>query len=149
MNPVTDDTAWSRVALEVETADDHLLSPERIELLAARIRDVLELQYDVTHGHRFEPIGFSLIAFGPSGRLAVHTWPEHCFATIDLWLATATLRLRGGELLAMLGHAGYRLAAEWTSHMSLGPRPAVATALERIAPDTRTVDPLHKRRRVV
>lgn len=38
--------------------------------------------------HAFEPQGVSLLAFGPQGRLALHTWPELGVVTIDLWTET-------------------------------------------------------------
>ena len=105
--------AWACLALEVETARDDHLSPERIERLASQIRDVLELELDVVNGHRFEPIGFSLIAFGATGRLAVHTWPEYRCATIDVWLGALWLGPRRLPLTAMLDAEGYHVVTEW------------------------------------
>ena len=111
--------AWSCLALEVATDGEELLVPECIERLASRIRGVLEVELELTHAHRFEPFGFSLVALGTSGRLAIHTWPEHRFATIDLWLGTSTFDARRGDLAAMLSAEGYRVTAEWLSHTNL------------------------------
>jgi S-adenosylmethionine/arginine decarboxylase-like enzyme len=111
--------AWSCLALEVATDGEELLAPERVEQLASRIRAVLEVELELTHVHRFDPFGFSLVALGTSGRLAIHTWPERRFATIDLWLGTPTLDARRGDLVAMLSIEGYRVTAEWLSHTNL------------------------------
>jgi len=39
--------------------------------------------------HAFTPHGLSLARLGPSGSVAVHTWPEHGLATVDAWGAAA------------------------------------------------------------
>jgi S-adenosylmethionine/arginine decarboxylase-like enzyme len=101
--------AWGCLALEVEADRDELLAPDQIERLAGQLRAVLEL--DTTYGHRFEPIGFSLIAFGAAGRFAIHTWPEYRFATIDIWSCLRSLDARRAPLATMLATEGYRLLA--------------------------------------
>ncbi|MFN7133319.1 MAG: S-adenosylmethionine decarboxylase [Myxococcales bacterium] len=57
------------------------------------------------HAHRFEPQGFSFLGFGPEVRLALHTWPEHGLATLDLYAPD------GGEALvaSLVRRLGWRV----------------------------------------
>ena len=37
------------------------------------------------HAHRFEPIGVSVVVILAESHLSLHTWPEHCMASLDIF----------------------------------------------------------------
>lgn len=55
--------------------------------------------------HRFSPHGISGVVVIAESHLAIHTWPEHGYAAVDLFTCGATLRPDEGlhHLAVMLG----------------------------------------------
>jgi S-adenosylmethionine/arginine decarboxylase-like enzyme len=60
---------------------------EELEHRLARCLEAFGLAPAVWGRHRFEPQGVSLFGLGRLARVALHTWPELCSATVDLWTA--------------------------------------------------------------
>ena len=71
------------------------------------------------HAHRFQPLGVSVVVVLSESHLAIHTWPEHAVASLDIFVcgssvdphrakialaqslcatATADMEIRRGEL---------------------------------------------------
>ncbi len=75
----------SRLIVEFyDVADPSILdSPERLraslEAVAARMGDEVR----ALHVHEFEPYGVSAFLLTTRGYVAVHTWPEHSYATVN------------------------------------------------------------------
>ena len=42
------------------------------------------------HAHRFQPIGVSVVVVLAESHLALHTWPEHGTASLDVFVCSAT-----------------------------------------------------------
>ena len=42
------------------------------------------------HAHRFQPMGVSVVVVLAESHLAMHTWPEHGTASLDLFVCSAT-----------------------------------------------------------
>lgn len=62
-------------------------------------------------GHEFEPQGVSLVGHGSNVRVALHTWPELGWATIDLWAAGPDAQLALDLCCAALTGGGSRRRA--------------------------------------
>lgn len=75
---------WTHLAatLSAPSPFDRSLQPDRIEQVELH---GAEGKWAVVH--LFQPHGASLLFLGPETRLALHTWPEHGLATLDLHLA--------------------------------------------------------------
>ncbi len=54
-----------------------------------------------TTAHQFQPQGFSAFRIGSTGSVAVHTWPEHDLATLDLYGSAATFPLHDLHALGL------------------------------------------------
>lgn len=70
--------------------------------------------------HRFSPHGVSGVVVIAESHLAVHTWPEHGYAAVDLF--TCSDRLRPEECLSHLREA-FRSRRQETSTVERGHRP--------------------------
>lgn len=75
---------------------------------ATQLLDAL-LPDGVTVERRFEPHGHSVARIGAEGTVALHTWPEHAIATLDVYGLAAPTN-------AALTGAGWHLIEEdpWT-----------------------------------
>jgi S-adenosylmethionine decarboxylase proenzyme len=56
---------------------------------AAHAAGVTVVKQDV---HAFDPHGFTGIAILAESHLAIHTWPEHAYATVDIFTCGETAR---------------------------------------------------------
>jgi S-adenosylmethionine decarboxylase proenzyme len=53
--------------------------------------------------HRFNPIGISGVVVIAESHVAIHTWPEHGCASVDVFSCSAKLRLEVLEQVLALG----------------------------------------------
>lgn len=44
-----------------------------------------------SHAHNFEPYGVSAVVIIAESHLTMHTWPEHRFAAVDLFICTSNI----------------------------------------------------------
>ena len=60
--------------------------------------------------HHFAPLGISGVVVVAESHLAIHTWPEHCFAAVDYFTCG-----KGVDPLAAIHHLRLALGAqEWS-----------------------------------
>ncbi len=88
---------WAHHALTLRAPGVHDASFEP-DALAELLRNAIAaagLVAPVEHAHRFEPQGFSFVAFGPAVRVVLHTWPERGVATLDVHGPVEEPALRG------------------------------------------------------
>lgn len=74
--------------LLVELHDCDPVALDDLEGVSALLRDVSEeagLTVIETRVHRFSPHGLSGVAVLSESHLAIHTWPEHAYAAVDIF----------------------------------------------------------------
>lgn len=65
------------------------------------------------HVHRFQPQGVTGLALVSTSHLAVHTWPEHGYAAIDIFTCGDNDPWPGVEVLLTGLSAGHAWGQEW------------------------------------
>jgi len=93
---------WICLAMEVESAEPDGLDDARMEALAEGVARWLSVEWPGQLMHRYAPQGLSLVRHGPTGRLALHTWPERGVATLDVWAPHEVLGERWEALAAWI-----------------------------------------------
>lgn len=76
----------THIILDVHKCDDKIL--EKADLIKERILKLLKkfgLKPKIETFYQFEPFGVTATVFSDSLLFALHTWPEHCSAAIDLY----------------------------------------------------------------
>lgn len=101
-------TQWGSLAIEVEATDCSSLATAEIERFADALVQVLQIPMPGHDRFVFTPVGLSVVRFGDAGRLAIHTWPERNFATIDVWAQFDALALRMGDVVGLIETKGMR-----------------------------------------
>ena len=61
---------------------------ERIREVATQIVDGMESRILDQRVHHFTPQGLTYVAILSTSHLAIHTWPESCYAAIDVFSCT-------------------------------------------------------------
>ncbi len=77
--------------LIIEIVDSRNLN--NVELMEEFLREVAAMQQGAILGlqvHRFQPHGLSALMIMPESHVAVHTWPEYHYASIDIFLQGQT-----------------------------------------------------------
>lgn len=65
----------------LERLDDITALESAVQLVVQHMNaDVLQIIH-----HRFQPQGITCIAIISASHIALHTWPEHCFLTVDVF----------------------------------------------------------------
>jgi len=68
-----------------QVAESEVLdSPELMERLLRDLAESLGHEVRAIHVHEFEPYGVSALLLTEKGYVAVHTWPEHEYATANI-----------------------------------------------------------------
>jgi S-adenosylmethionine/arginine decarboxylase-like enzyme len=73
--------------MEVHGPAFHALDePVQVGALAQAIAGYFGAELPGFAHHRFVPQGVSCVRSGSAGSIAIHTWPEHGLATVDVWM---------------------------------------------------------------
>ena len=68
-----------------QVAESEVLdSPELMESLLRELAERLGQEIRAIHVHEFEPYGVSALLLTEKGYVAIHTWPEHEYATANI-----------------------------------------------------------------
>jgi len=59
-------------------------SPALMESMLRDLAGALGLEVKALHVHEFEPYGVSSLLLTERGYVALHTWPEHDYATVNI-----------------------------------------------------------------
>lgn len=59
-------------------------SPRKMEVMLRELAELVGLDVKALHIHEFEPYGVSSLLLTEMGYVALHTWPEHDYATVNI-----------------------------------------------------------------
>jgi S-adenosylmethionine decarboxylase len=59
-----------------------------IETEMVKAAEMINATIISSHAHNFEPHGVSAVVIIAESHLTMHTWPEHCYAAVDLFICT-------------------------------------------------------------
>ncbi len=59
-------------------------SPKKMESMLRELAESVGLEVRALHIHEFEPYGVSSLLLTERGYVALHTWPEHDYATVNI-----------------------------------------------------------------
>jgi S-adenosylmethionine decarboxylase len=79
--------------LELNGCNAKLLNDiKRVEEILVAGAKIAKATIIGTHFHQFSPFGISGIVVIAESHLAIHTWPEHGYAAVDIFTCGETLR---------------------------------------------------------
>ena len=81
------ETIGYHYVVEAAGCDRELLAaPDRIREIFTRACSVGEMQLKSTYFFRFSPKGVSGVAILAESHISVHTWPDHGYAALDVYV---------------------------------------------------------------
>ena len=79
--------------LELNGCNTKLLNDiKRVEEILVAGAKIAQATIIGTHFHQFSPFGISGVVVIAESHLAIHTWPEHGYAAVDIFTCGETLR---------------------------------------------------------
>ncbi|MBX3010406.1 MAG: adenosylmethionine decarboxylase [Caldilineaceae bacterium] len=83
------------ILVELNGCPPHVLNDiSRIEYTLARIVDLLATEILKTTSYQFQPQGISTVMIIGASHLAVHSWPEHGYASVDVMVCVDNFKLK-------------------------------------------------------
>ena len=80
--------------LELHGCDpDRIRVVQLVEEVMRRAAQVAAAHVVSGHFHQFSPYGVSGVLVIQESHLTVHTWPEHCYAAVDIFTCSPDLRV--------------------------------------------------------
>ncbi|WGS44622.1 adenosylmethionine decarboxylase [Burkholderia sp. JSH-S8] len=85
------ETSATHLLCELSDCDDSLLADYSYVNKACEIA-ALDGGASIiaSNGHKFSPHGISVLLFLAESHLSIHTWPEHRYAAVDVYMCGAT-----------------------------------------------------------
>lgn len=112
---MTKDAALGRhVLLELYECPPDLLSDgEALEWMLCNAASLMGATVVSSHFHRFSPYGITGVVVIQESHLTIHTWPEHCYAAVDIFTCGQIDLAVGTAYIAEATQAG---RSEWAVH---------------------------------
>lgn len=98
------------ILIELNGCPPHVLNEtRRLERTLQRVVDLLGTEILKTTSHQFAPHGISTVMIIGASHLAIHSWPEHGYASVDVMVCVDNFKI--GDLLHIFANE-----LEATSH---------------------------------